>query len=158
MNLLLWATHVTEEHYPELEKIKAAGFDGVEVPIFGGDDGHYQKLRKKLDELDLKASAVTVATPEANPISPDPAIRKAATERLKTIARQSGILAADIMCGPFHQALGMFSGTGPSEDEFNRVAEVHREVADEAQRHGVCLAIEFLNRFECYFLNTMGAA
>jgi D-psicose/D-tagatose/L-ribulose 3-epimerase len=158
MNLLLWATHVTEEHYPELEKIKAAGFDGVEVPIFGGDDGHYQKLRKKLDELDLKASAVTVATPEANPISPDPAIRKAAAERLKTIARQSGILAADIMCGPFHQALGMFSGAGPTEDEFNRVAEVHREVADEAQRHGVCLAIEFLNRFECYFLNTMGAA
>jgi D-psicose/D-tagatose/L-ribulose 3-epimerase len=158
MNLLLWATHVTEEHYPELEKIKAAGFDGVEVPIFSGDDAHYQKLRKKLDELELKTSTVAVATPEANPISPDPAIRKAATERLKTIVRQSGILGADVLCGPFYQALGVFSGAGPTEDEFNRVAEVHREVADEAQRHGVTLAIEFLNRFECYFLNTMGEA
>ena len=28
MNLLLWATHVTEEHYPKLETIKATGFDG----------------------------------------------------------------------------------------------------------------------------------
>jgi hypothetical protein len=27
MNLLLWATHVTEEHYPQLEKIKATGFE-----------------------------------------------------------------------------------------------------------------------------------
>ena len=158
MNLLLWATHVTEEHYPYLEKIKSTGFDGVEIPIFGGDDAHYHKLRKKLDELQLQASTVTVATPDANPISPDPAIRKAGLQRLKTIARQAGILGADILCGPFYQALGVFSGAGPTEEEFERVAEIHREVADEAQRHGVRLAVEALNRFECYFLNTTAAA
>jgi D-psicose/D-tagatose/L-ribulose 3-epimerase len=158
MNLLLWATHVTDKHYPSLEKIKSTGFEGVEVPIFGGDDAHYRKLRTKLDELQLKASTVTVATPEANAISPDPAIRKAATERLKTIVRQSAILGADILCGPFHQALGVFSGTGPTEEEFKHAAEVHHTVADEAQRESVVLAIESLNRFECYFLNTMAAA
>jgi D-psicose/D-tagatose/L-ribulose 3-epimerase len=158
MNLLLWATHVTEEHYPHLEKIKSTGFDGVEVPIFGGDNAHYRKLGTKLDELQLKASTVTVATPEASAISPDPAIRKAATERLKTIVRQSAILGADVLCGPFHQALGVFSGTGPTEEEFKHAAEVHRAVADEAQREGVVLAIESLNRFECYFLNTMASA
>jgi D-psicose/D-tagatose/L-ribulose 3-epimerase len=158
MNLLLWTTHVTEEHYPQLEKIKSTGFDGVEIPIFGGEDAHYQKLCKKLDELQLKTSTVAVATPEANAISPDPAIRKAASERLKTIVRQSAILGADILCGPFHQALGVFSGTGPTEEEFKRAADVHREAANEAQRQGVCLAIEFLNRFECYFLNTSAAA
>jgi D-psicose/D-tagatose/L-ribulose 3-epimerase len=156
--LLLWTTHVTEEHYPQLEKIKSTGFDGVEIPIFGGEDAHYQKLCKKLDELQLKTSTVAVATPEANAISPDPAIRKAASERLKTIVRQSAILGADILCGPFHQALGVFSGTGPTEEEFKRAADVHREAANEAQRQGVCLAIEFLNRFECYFLNTSAAA
>ena len=158
MNLLLWATDVTEEHYPYLEKIKSTGFDGVEIPIFGGDDARYHKLRKKLDELQLQASTVTVATADASPISPDPAIRKAAVQRLKTIARQAGILGADILCGPFYQALGVFSGAGPTEEEFERVAEIHREVADEAQRHGVRLAVEALNRFECYFLNTTAAA
>ena len=89
MNLLLWATQVTEEHYPQLELIKSTGFDGVEVPVFGGDDAHYHKLRRKLDELQLKASTVTIATPEANAISPDPSIRQAAVERLKTIVRRS---------------------------------------------------------------------
>jgi D-psicose/D-tagatose/L-ribulose 3-epimerase len=158
MNLLLWATHVTEEHYPQLEKIKSTGFDGVEIPIFGGDETHYRKLRRKLDELQLKTSAVTVTTAETSAISPDPAIRKAAVERLQTIARHSAILGADVLCGPFHQALGVFSGTGPTEEEFQRAAEVHRAVADEAQREGVTLAIESLNRFECYFLNTMAAA
>jgi D-psicose/D-tagatose/L-ribulose 3-epimerase len=157
MNLLLWTTYVTEEHYPQLEKIKSTGFDGVEIPIFKGDEAHYQKLRKKLDELRLKTSTVAVATPEASAISPDPAIRKAAVERLKTIVRHSAILGADILCGPFHQALGVFSGTEPTEEEFKHAADVHREVADEAQRQGVQLAIEFLNRFECYFLNTTAA-
>jgi D-psicose/D-tagatose/L-ribulose 3-epimerase len=157
MNLLLWATHVTEKHYPHLEKIKSTGFDGVEVPIFEGDDAHYRKLRTKLDELQLKTSTVAVATPEASAISPDPAIRKAARERLQKIVRQSAILGADVLCGPFHQALGVFSGTGPTEEEFKHAAEVHRAVADEAQREGVVLAIESLNRFECYFLNTMAA-
>jgi D-psicose/D-tagatose/L-ribulose 3-epimerase len=85
VNLLLWATQVTEEHYPQLELIKSTEFDGVEVPVFGGDDAHYHKLRRKLDELQLKASTVTIATPEANAISPDPSIRQAAVERLKTI-------------------------------------------------------------------------
>jgi D-psicose/D-tagatose/L-ribulose 3-epimerase len=158
MNLLLWTTHVTEEHYPQLEKIKATGFDGVEIPIFEGNDAHYVKLRRKLDELQLKTSTVTTATPDASAISPDPAIRKAAVERLKTIVRQSAILGADILCGPFHQALGVFSGTGPTETELEWAANVHREVADEARLQGICLAIEFLNRFECYFLNTTAAA
>ncbi len=158
INMLLWASDVTEEHYPQLEKIKATGFDGVEIPLFGGEDGHYLKLRKKLDELELKTSTVTVVPPEASAISPDPAVRKASVERLKTIVRQSAILGADILCGPFHQALGIFSGSGPTEDEFERAAEVHRAVADEAQRAGVCLAIEFLNRFECYFLTTAADA
>jgi D-psicose/D-tagatose/L-ribulose 3-epimerase len=157
MNLLLWATHVTEKHYPHLEKIKSTGFDGVEVPIFEGDDAHYRKLRTKLDELQLKTSTVAVATPEASAISPDPAIRKAAKERLQKIVRQSAILGADVLCGPFHQALGVFSGSGPTEEEFKHAAEVHRAVAEEAQREGVVLAIESLNRFECYFLNTMAA-
>ena len=158
MNLLLWATHVTEEHYPQLEQIKTTGFDGAEIPVFIGDEAHYQKLRKKLDALQLKTSTITVATPEASAISRDSAIRKAAVERLKTIVRHSAILGADILCGPFHQALGVFSGAGPTEEEFKRAIDVHRAVADEAQRQGVRLAVEFLNRFECYFLTTMGAA
>ena len=157
MNMLLWATHVTDEHYPQFEKIKAAGFDGVEIPIFTGEDAYYKKLRRKLDELHLTCSTVAVATPEASAISPDPAIRKAATERLIKIVRQSAILGADILCGPLHQPLGVFSGTGPTEEEFKRAIDVHRAVAQLAQQEGVVLAIEFLNRFECYFLNTMGA-
>ena len=35
-NMLLWSTHLTEEHFSHLASIKRAGFDGVELPIFEG--------------------------------------------------------------------------------------------------------------------------
>jgi D-psicose/D-tagatose/L-ribulose 3-epimerase len=32
--MLLWASQITDEHFPLLAKIKAAGYDGVELPLF----------------------------------------------------------------------------------------------------------------------------
>ena len=69
MNLLLWTTHVTEEHFPLLGKLKAAGFDGVEIPLFGGDASHYKKVRQELDRQGLGCTAVTICTPENRLIS-----------------------------------------------------------------------------------------
>lgn len=158
MNLLLWATHVTSEHFPILAKLKQAGFDGVEVPIFEGDANHYKGIRKELDNLGLAATSVTIATPDANPISPDAGIRKKAVERLKWAIEMTAVLKGDIMAGPYHSPLAEFSGTGPTDDEKKRAADVLRQAAEEAKKNNVTLAIEYLNRFECYFLTTAADA
>src|SRR5438874_8770046 len=112
MNLLLWTTHVTAEHFPILEKLKKTGFDGVEIPIFEGDTAHYKALRKELDNQGLKCTTVTVATPEANPISPEAAVREAAVERLRRIIEFTAVLGGEIMAGPYHSPLAVFSGAG----------------------------------------------
>jgi D-psicose/D-tagatose/L-ribulose 3-epimerase len=154
MNLLLWTTHVTPELFPILAKIKQAGFDGVEIPLFEGDDNHYKTLRKELDRLGLAATTVALMDPTANPISPEPALRLAAVERFKRVIGWTHILGGQIMAGPFHSPLGVFSGSGPTEDEKQRAADVLHQAAEVAQKAGVTLAIEYLNRFECYFLTT----
>jgi D-psicose/D-tagatose/L-ribulose 3-epimerase len=158
MNLLLWTTHVADEHFPLFAKLKAAGFDGVELPIFGGDAAHYRKVRQELDNHGLGCTAVTVATPDANPISPDAALRQAGLDRLKEIIEWCAILGAENLCGPYHSPLGVFSGTGPTKDEKARGADVLRQAAEHALQHRVMLAIEYLNRFECYFLTTAADA
>lgn len=94
MNLLLWTGHVTEADFPTLGKLKAAGFDGVEIPLFGGDAAHYKMLRAELDKQGLECSTVTVMTPEANPISPDVTIRAAAVERLRWVVEMNDILGS----------------------------------------------------------------
>jgi D-psicose/D-tagatose/L-ribulose 3-epimerase len=158
MNLLLWTTHVAEEHFPLFAKLKAAGFDGVELPLFGGDAAHYKKVRKELDNHGLACTAVTVATPEANPISPDASLRQAGLDRLKWVLEMSAVLGVENLCGPYHSPLGVFSGTGPTGDEKSRAADVFRKAAEFAQQHKVMMAIEYLNRFECYFLTTAADA
>jgi D-psicose/D-tagatose/L-ribulose 3-epimerase len=60
----------------------------------------------------------------------------------------------EILCGPLHSAIGVFSGTGPTEDEFKCGVETLQRAAEKAQSRGIRLAIESLNRFECYFLTT----
>ena len=44
-NMLLWSTHVTEEHFPIFAEIKRAGYDGVEIPIFEGTPEHFRQGR-----------------------------------------------------------------------------------------------------------------
>lgn len=158
MNLLLWTTHVTADHYPILDKLKATGFDGVEVPIFEGDDAHYQAVGKQLTAAGLKCSTVTVANEQANPISADAAVRQAAVERLKWAIDMTASLGGDVMAGPFHSPLAVFSGEPPTEDEKKRAADVLRQAAEHAATVKVKLAIEYLNRFECYFLTTAADA
>src|SRR5438132_12594986 len=83
MNLLLWTTHVTQEHFPLFAKLKKSGFDGVELPLFEGNAAHYKAVRKELDNHGLGCTTVVCAMPDANPVSPDPQVRQAGLERLK---------------------------------------------------------------------------
>jgi len=158
MNLLLWTTHVTAEHFPIMEKLKKTGYDGVEIPIFEGDAAHYKSLRKELDKQGLAATTVACMMPESNPISPEASVRKAAVERLKWLIDMTAILGGDILAGPYHSPLAVFSGSGPTADEKKRAVEVLRQAAEHAAQAKVKLAIEYLNRFECYFLTTAADA
>lgn len=158
MNLLLWTTHVTEEHFSLLARLRQTGFDGVEIPIFEGDAVHYRKLGAELKKNGLGATTVTVVPPEANPISPDAGIRKAAVDRIRWAIDMTAALGGEVMVGPFHSPLAVFSGTPPTEDEKKRAADVLRQAAEHAAQARVMLGIEYLNRFECYFLTTAADA
>lgn len=158
MNLLLWTTHVASEHYPLLAKLKQTGYDGVELPIFGGDAAHYQALGKELKNQGLRSTAVTVVDDKTNPVSPDAKIRQAGLDRIKWAIEMTAAAGGEYLCGPYHSALGVFSGQPPTDDERTRCADVLRQAAEHAQKHNVGLAIEYLNRFECYFLTTAAQA
>jgi D-psicose/D-tagatose/L-ribulose 3-epimerase len=155
MNLLLWTDHVTEAQDGLIDQIKELGFDSVEIPVFAtGDLTPYQRLGKRLKSLGLGATAVTVMGPQSNPISSDPKVRDAAVEHLDRVMECGQQFGCEILCGPIHSAIGVFSGTGPTEDEFKCGVETLQRAAEKAQARGIRLAIEYLNRFEIYFLTT----
>jgi D-psicose/D-tagatose/L-ribulose 3-epimerase len=55
-NMLLWTTHVTKEHLPLLKTLKKVGYDGVEIPVFGGDAAHFEKIGKAIKDNGLAPS------------------------------------------------------------------------------------------------------
>jgi D-psicose/D-tagatose/L-ribulose 3-epimerase len=83
MNLLLWTGMVGEEHFPLFEKLRQWGFDGVEIPLIDADEAVLPKMRDCLADLGLACTTATICTPTENPIDEDPAIRRAALDRIK---------------------------------------------------------------------------
>ena len=154
MNLLLWGTEINEGLFPVLEQIKALGFDGVEVPIFDTDPKNWYAWREKLDELELDRIAVTICGPDFNQISADPAMRKATLERNKSAVDCALVLGANLLNGPYHSALGQFTGQPATEQEWRWAVENLRELADYADSFGITLGLEYLNRFESYLVSS----
>lgn len=153
MNLLLWSGEVTDEMIPVCQQLKDAGYDGVELPIFNLDLD-YAAIGAQLDSIGLGRTAVTIRGEEDNPISPDAAVRAKGIELTKQALDCCAAAGVETLVGPYHSALGLFSGAGPTEDEWKWGVESMRAVAEHAGSVGVKLGVEALNRFECYFLNT----
>ena len=153
MNLLLWTGELNEDLIPVMESLKQMGFDGVELPLFN-TDLDYAAWGRRLDELGLDRTAVTVRGEEDNPISSDASVRAKGIENTKRALDCCKAAGATTLVGPYHSALGLFSGQGPTEDEWKWGVDSMRPVAEYAGQLGVTLGLEALNRFECYLLNT----
>lgn len=152
--LLLWTDHVTMDHLSHIIALKKAGYDGVEIPVFAGTPEHYAKLGEKIAKLGLGATAVSLLGAGNNPLADDKAERKAAVERAKWAIDCTAALGGNIICGPMHSEIGRFSGRGATKEEWKRGIAFHRAAGDYAAKKNVRFAIEALNRFEVYFLNT----
>jgi D-psicose/D-tagatose/L-ribulose 3-epimerase len=154
MNLLLWTDTLHDGILPLLDDIKALGYDAVEVPVFELTPDKYAQWGKHLDAAGLARTGVTVRGGGDNPISPDAAVRAQGVANNKLAVECCQAAGCESMVGPFHSALGEFSGKGPTEDEWNWGVESARQLSEHAATCGVKLGFEYLNRFECYFLNT----
>jgi len=155
-NMLLWTLHVTEQHLPVLENLKSCGYDGVEIPIYQGDTGHYEKLGRTICKTGLSCTACTgMPGPHANPISEDPGARQAAFDHISWCIENAAALGAGVLCGPTYQPVGCFTGRGATHEEQKRAIEFHRRIAEVAAPFKVTIAVEPLSRFHCYFMNTL---
>ena len=154
MNLLLWTGAMNDDMIPVVASLKEMGYDGVEVPVFEDNLELYTQWGARLQEMGLECTAVTVRGEEDNPISSDPAVRALGVENNKRALDNAAAAGAVRLVGPYHSALGVFSGQGPSQDEWKWGVDSMRQVAEHAETVGITLGVEALNRFETYLLNT----
>jgi hypothetical protein len=111
-----------------------------------------------LDEIGLERTAVSAMGDAAmNLISADRSEREAGVAFMKNGIDCSAALGATTLSGPLHSTLGLFSGDGPTAEEFARSVGSQRAIGEHAASRGLTIGLEALNRFECYLVNTMDA-
>lgn len=154
-NLLAWSASISDELYPHIERLKKIGYDGIEICNGNQDPAAYKKLNTLLRNLNLGVTCVTIVGADANPVSPDKAVRAKALDALKWNIDRTAEVGSKMLCGPIHSAFATFTRSEPKPEEYERSAEVLRAAADYGQQAGVMLVPEAINRFECYLCNTM---
>lgn len=153
--MLSWGSPVDEPDHPLIATVKDCGYDGVEIPVTHGVAADYARLGRRLDDRGLERTALTVLPHGGNPVSPDPAERKAGMAHIAWCLDCVAELGATKLVGPVHQTLGEFTGLPPSADEFARLRDFHIHAGDLAAERGISIAVEPMNRFEAHLLNTM---
>ena len=155
-NLLLWTSRLTPAHLPVLRLLRQLGYDGVEVPVFTGTPAGYAETGRMVAGEGLACAVAGTLRPGADPLSDDPVLRAAGRDHLHWLVDCAQELRAELVAGPFHQPLGQFSGAGITPQEWDRLVAAQTDMAEYAG--DLRLAIEPLNRFECYALNTAADA
>src|SRR6185295_13543586 len=84
----------------------------------------------------------------------DAKVRKKGVDLTKQALDCCQAVGASALIGPYHSALGHFSGAGASGDEWKWGVESMQQVAEHAGKVDVMLGVEYLNRFETYLLNS----
>jgi D-psicose/D-tagatose/L-ribulose 3-epimerase len=155
VNTMVWTTQVGEKQDPLFARIKEWGFDGVELFLSPDEPANIPAVRATLDRLELERTTCSVLPREANLISADAATRQRGAEFLKKCVERTAELGAKLICGPMYAGLGVMTGSRRTGKEWNWAVKGLRVAAKRAEKLGVCMCIEPLNRFETYFLNTL---
>lgn len=154
INTFIWSAEFSEAQLPLLPKIKQAGFDGIEVAIFEPGRFDAKMIRRALAENGLECTIVSVLPREMSLIVEDHSVRAATLEHMRRVAEETANAGATVVAGPLYSPVGYLPGRRRTPDEWSNAIDSYRKLGPTFAEHGVTLAVEPLNRFETFFLNT----
>jgi D-psicose/D-tagatose/L-ribulose 3-epimerase len=158
VNTFIWAASIDNDLLARFPVIQRAGFDGVELPLIHPEQAPIAAIRESLAENRLDCTFCSVLPQGLSAISEDAAVRQRTQAHLAECVRVVAEAGSKMIAGPLYSPVGYLPGRRRTADEWKRAVECYQALGDVLQSHGVTIAVEPLNRFETYFLNTAADA
>lgn len=129
----------------------AAGFDFLEIPLLHPDRFDAERHRAALRDAGIGATcSLGLPAPAHAPAHPEKAVAF-----LTSALDQVEAVGAEVLCGCLAYTLGHLTGAPPTDAERRTAEQVLATVAADAERRGIHLALEAVNRYETYLYNTL---
>jgi len=154
-----WAREWDVDFLPLIDKAKALGFDLLELhaAVLEGKDPSYRvKVRERADKAGIALSYGMGLGKEYDLSSTDEGTRQNGVAYMKRIVAAIGGMGGGMIGGTVHSYWpAVFPKDAQSKTPMLRQSlKSMTELAPFAERHGVTLNVEVINRFEQFLINT----
>ena len=156
INTFLFTSPFTTDSVKLFPQFKKWGFEAVEIPI--EDPSHIDpaRVQAELEKNGLVCGSVCACMGPDRDLRGEPAHQETGKTYLKAIIDQAKVLGGANVIGPVYSAVGRAEAYEDKEKarQWKTVVKHLKDVMKHAQKQGIKVCLEPLNRFETDFINT----
>ncbi len=159
-----WEKSWTIDYRYYIDKVKKLGYDILEFqaqPLLEMTDAECRAIKKYADERGIKLSYSLGLNPKYDVASPDKDVRAGGVEYLSNIVRKIAVMEGELFSGVTYAGWGVpdyFVDEAEKDALFCRSVESMKQVMKVAEKEGVTVCCEAVNRFESPLINTAAEA
>jgi len=137
-----------------IDRVKNLGLDFIEIPLMMLEDFDVNAVSKRLRKVGLDVVTSTVLTEDTDITSDNSEIRTKGIEYLKLCAKATHDVGGTSFSGVIYSEHTKDTRERPTKQTWKYSASALKEVAQYAKTLGVTIALEPVNRYETYLINT----
>lgn len=147
-----------------IDKVKKLGYDILEFqaqPLLDMTDAECREIKKYADKQGIKLSYSLGLNPKYDVSSPDKGVREGGVKYLSDIVRKIAVMEGELFSGVTYAGWGVpdyFVDEKEKEALFARSVDSMQKVMKVAEKEGVTVCCEAVNRFESPLINTAAEA
>jgi D-psicose/D-tagatose/L-ribulose 3-epimerase len=162
VNTWVWTAPLTVEELEVLApKIAKMSFDHIEIPVDDPKTLDFKKCGEIIKKAGISSISFCAAmSPDRDLIDPDPKIRQNGVDYLKASIDGLASVGGKNLVGPFYSAVGRTwqQSAEDREKDMKILVDILKDLSVYAEKKGVSLGLEPLNRFETSFISTADQA
>lgn len=160
INTFLFTSPFTNKSTTLFPQFKKWGFQSVEIAL--EEPAHIDPayIKAELKKAGLVCGSLCAAMGPGRDLRGTAQVQVDTKTYIKALIDQAVVLGGAHVCGPMYSAVGRADAVEPKEyaKQWKTVAKNLKELAAYAEKKGIMLGLEPLNRFETDFINTVDQA